>query len=163
MLERKARTRLVTALLLLLVLASGFALGLAVERRVLAEGVSTGAESGEEKEDEGEEGERSGEEGASRSRSLIVEQVGLSEAQKARVDSIVGEFRTRMRSLHKEFDEAYSARYREILEDTRDEIKAVLSPEQRTAYDSLLVEWDRRRAEKRRDDSSDSGSSRERH
>jgi hypothetical protein len=82
-----------------------------------------------------------------------VEQVGLSDAQKEKVDSIVGYYRGHMRMLHEEFDAAYMSRYSEILEATRNAIRAVLDEGQRAAYDSLLVEFDARMQQQRRRDS----------
>jgi hypothetical protein len=78
------------------------------------------------------------------------------------VDSIVGQFRTSLRALHRELGDAYETRSGEILMDTRNEIMAVLNQEQRVAYDSLLAEADRRREERRRDSTSGSGSGRNR-
>lgn len=82
---------------------------------------------------------------------MIVDQVGLDEEQNEKVDSIVQYYRTRMKTLHDEFDEAYMTRYREIMDLTRNEIIEVLTPEQRVAYDSLRDEWNRRRQERRPD------------
>jgi len=79
--------------------------------------------------------------------------VGLSAEQKVQVDSIVNEYRQRVRELQDqlqdELREAYTPRYRELLEQTRTEIKGVLSPDQAVAYDSLLAERDRRREQRR--------------
>jgi Spy/CpxP family protein refolding chaperone len=90
---------------------------------------------------------------------MIVDQVGLSEVQKEQVDSIVGFYRGQMRALHEEFDEAYMTRYRELNQQARDEVRAVLTEEQRMAYDSLQAEWALRRQE-RRDSASESGGDR---
>jgi hypothetical protein len=90
---------------------------------------------------------------------MIVEQVGLTEAQKEQVDSIVGYFRSQMRSLHEEFDSVYSSRVRELNRRAREEVQAVLTEEQLVTYDSLRAEWARRR-EERRPDSLQTGESR---
>jgi len=82
---------------------------------------------------------------------MIVDQVGLSEVQKARVDSIVGYFRGQMRALHEEFDEAYSTRYQELNRMVREEVRAVLTDEQRIVYDSLQAVWIQRRQERQQD------------
>lgn len=165
-LERSTQARLTTALVLLLVLGAGVVLGLALGRW-MASSRAVGQETVEAREDPELDSPPRGRDlrsrgptrgspepgdSARRRPPLIVDQVGLSEAQKNQVDSIVGHFRDRMKALHDEFDEVYSTRYREITQATRDEIRGVLTPEQRTAYDSLLVEWDERRRE-RRDDS----------
>jgi hypothetical protein len=154
--ERSNRARLTTAFILFLLLAVGFALGVAVNRTLMAGGVGeeelgTGDREADWRrpggEDEGERGDRK-DRGRSR---LIVEEVGLSESQKATVDSIVAFHRERMRELHEEFEEAYIPRYRAVIEETRESIKTILTPEQRTAYDSLLARHDRRREEWDRD------------
>lgn len=152
--EKGARTRLVTGLILLLVLSTGAVLGVALDRSLAAGRLETAT--GQEEGREGEEGEgRSrGGEGSSRRRSLIVEQVGLSEAQHLQVDSIVSHYRHLLRALEDsvegEIRRAYLPRYQELLEVTRGEIKDVLEPAQRIMYDSLLVEHDRRMEERRR-------------
>ena len=92
----------------------------------------------------------------------MVEQVGLTDVQKEQIDSIVAHYRGKRDALQAQLEadlwEAYMPRSRELLEETREEIKGVLTPEQRTAYDSLLVEHDRRREERRsRDSVPDSG------
>ena len=128
--EKNARTRLTTALVLAVVFASGALLGLAVDRSLEAEPAEVA-----------DEGER-------RRRVPIYEQVEPSESQSISIDSIVEEHRNRMSSLHAEFRSAYNPRYQALLEETREAIKGVFTPEQAMAYDSLLAEWDRRRAER---------------
>jgi cell division septation protein DedD len=131
--EKNARTRLVTALVLLVVFASGALLGVAVDRTLDADPA--------EKAEEADDGER-------RRRVPMYEQVGPSESQMISIDSIVQEHRARMSSLHAEFRSAYNPRYEALLEETREAIKGVFNPEQALAYDSLLAERDRRRAER---------------
>ena len=101
-------------------------------------------------------GERQGDEPSGRGR-LIVEQVGLTEAQKAQVDSIVAYYRREMRNLQDELQTelqaTYATRSRGLIEETRVEIKRILTPQQRTVYDSLLVQHDQRRGERRTRDS----------
>lgn len=158
--EKGMRTRLTTVFILFLVLVAGSVLGIAMDRRlhakaVVAERSDGGSDrqraSGEANEAEGEAGE------ASRPRRLIVEQVGLSDDQKVQIDSIVGHYRQKMRDLQgelqAELQAAYTPRYRELLEATRTEVKAVLSPGQQAAYDSLLAEHDQRRAQRQSRDS----------
>ena len=82
---------------------------------------------------------------------MIVDQVGLDADQNEKVDSIVQYYRTRMKDLHDEFDEAYMTRYREIMDLTRNEIMEVLTPSQKVVYDSLREEWSERRRERRPD------------
>ena len=78
----------------------------------------------------------------------MYEQVGPDEAQKILIDSIVGEYTSSMKALHAEFRAAYNPRYQALVEDTRTAIKGVLTPEQAQAYDSILVDYEKRRAER---------------
>jgi hypothetical protein len=81
-------------------------------------------------------------------RPLIVEGVGLTAFQKASVDSLVSFHRKRMSDLNEEFRPRYSA----VVADLREEIKGVLTDDQREMYDTLLAENDaRRRARRTRD------------
>jgi hypothetical protein len=158
--ERSTRTRLATILILFLVLVTGSVLGIAEERQLEARAVGRRGDwrgSGEARAGETRSGaERQGDEPSGRGR-LIVEQVGLTEAQKAQVDSIVAHYRREMRDLQEELQtelqEAYTPRYRGLIEETRVEIKSILTPQQITVYDSLLAEHDQRRGERRTRDS----------
>ena len=160
--EKGTRKRLTAVFILFLVLATGSVLGVAVDRQLEARATS---EEGPvtARADRAREAVSAGEEsGTPRRRRLIVEQVGLTEGQKSQVDSIVGHYRQQMRSLEAELQaelqEAYTPRYRELLAETRSEIMNVLDETQRSAYDSLLVDHDRRREERRvRDSVPDSG------
>ena len=91
-------------------------------------------------------------ESTERRRVPMYEQVGPNETQMANIDSIVREHREGMKTLHREFRDAYDPRYRALLEETRLAIRSVFEPEQAMAYDSLLVEYDRRRRERRDED-----------
>ena len=148
--ERSTRTRLTTGLILALVLATGVALGMAFGPSLLSEGSSAEVQTRRGGVDS--RSDRS-QEGSQRRRPLIVEQVGLSPEQKTQVDSIVFSHRARMRELQEEFDQAYMPRYGAIQEETREAIRGLLTSEQRVAYDSLLAEHDRRRQERREQDS----------
>ena len=79
-------------------------------------------------------------------RRLVVDNVGLSAAQKAAVDSLVVFHRQRMSDLEAEF----RPRHRDVFEDLRAEIKEVLTDDQRARYEVLLAERDAKRAERRR-------------
>jgi hypothetical protein len=147
--ERSTRARLNTVAVLALVLGTGVVVGMALGPRLLpgeevadAQG-PRGGSSRDERPDQA----------SQRRRPLIVEQVGLSEGQKTTVDSIVASHRAKMRALQDEFDQAYMPRYRGILEEAREAIRGVLTADQRTAYDSLLAEHDRRMQERRARDS----------
>lgn len=132
MTSRLKRARVVSGALLILVAAAGFLGGLAWQ------GGRTDSEPSEESdasEDRGREGRR-----------LVIDQVGLAPAKRAEVDEIIEHFTVRMRALDEEFRaayepirEAYEPRRRDLFRATRDSIKAVLLPEERALYDSLLV------------------------
>jgi Spy/CpxP family protein refolding chaperone len=85
-------------------------------------------------------------------RPLLVEQVGLTLEQKAEIDLMVSESRRQMKVLNEEFQ----PRYREIISETREDIKTLLTEEQRTQYESLLADFDARRERRRDRDSDDS-------
>ncbi len=158
--EKGTRTRLTTVFILLLVLATGSVLGVAVDRRLEARATSAqrlstapeGSLAGEGAAEGGEEGSET-----PRRRRLVVEQVGLTQSQQVQVDSIVASFRQQTRSLEEELRaelrEAYMPLYRELVAETRTKIKSVLDEGQRMAYDSLLADHDRRREERRTRDS----------
>ncbi len=82
-------------------------------------------------------------------RRMIVDNVGLSALQKAEVDSLVVFHRQRMSDLDTEF----RPRYRAVIHDLREEIKQVLTDDQRVRYEVLLAERDARRAKRRRGNS----------
>jgi hypothetical protein len=151
-----------------MVLGTGAILGAALDRKVQArssEAASYGSDRGRSGSDprsrgfdpRGRDRSRSPEEqgdSSQRRPRLIVDQVGLSEDQNEQVDSIVRYFMEEMRALHEEFDREYSTRYREINQASRDAVRAVLGPDQRAAYDSLLAEWDQRRRDRTADSTS---------
>ncbi len=145
--ERSMRARIVSVGILVLVLVAGFLMGVAWARSGAGgsgEPAAAAARGGTRSGQERTEGRR----GGSR-RSLLVEQVGLSEEQKQTVDSIVDFYRSRMRALHEEFNSEYTPRYRRIVEEARESIRKILTPEQRVQYDSILAERDRRRESRR--------------
>ena len=166
-LKASTRTRLATASVLVLVLAAGMVLGIAVDRQLEARGASSEGARWSRPPGGGDRGvrgagDRSPDSSRSPSRgpsqrgsSLLVEQVGLSEVQLAQVDSIMRFYGGQMRALHEEFDDAYNTRYREIQTASREAVRGVLTAEQVTVYDSIRAEWQRRR-EERRDDSTGS-------
>lgn len=168
-LQPSARARLTTALVLFLVLVSGVLLGVAADRQLEARGV-TGQEARRPADrpgmDErprgfdprGRSSSRDSAEGRDPERrrpSLLFDQVGLTEDQMAQVDSIVGFYRVQMRELHEEFNEAYTTRFRELNQQARAEVRAVLTAEQQILYDSIRAEWELRRQERRQDSLSD--------
>lgn len=152
--EGRLRTRLASVAVLLVVLAAGFVLGVAWERRgpsLRAEAASETVD-GDERRARGREDRDRGRDDEKKKRRLIVDRVGLRAAQEARVDSIVESHREQMRALHKEFRREYNPRYWSLIQETRDAIRSVLDPEQRARYDSLLAEHDRKRNDGDEDD-----------
>ena len=127
------KARMVAGTALVLLFGSGVVVGLAWDQ-------TAGAAPPEEVRTE--EGSR-GREGRRR---MIVDNVGLNAVQKAAVDSLVVFHRQRMSDLDTEF----RPRYRAVIRDLREEIKQVLTDDQRVRYDVLLVEHDAARAERRR-------------
>lgn len=143
--ETQQRTRLLSVGVLAVVLASGVLLGLALDIRLdgaSEEGEPTGEVRTEDRTDR-----RSGR------RVPMYRQVGeLSDVQDARIDSIIDAHRDSLRALQEEFSRAYDPRYWAVIENTREAIKGVLTPEQTQRYDSLLAEYDRRRREENHGD-----------
>lgn len=115
--------RLVSAVLLLLTLAAGFAGGLAWRS-----GDADPAPA---------EANRSRDGGRER-RSLVIHEIGLDPATRAKVDDIIDHFGAQMRALDREFEEQYRPRQRALIAQARDSIRSVLTPAQVVAYDSLL-------------------------
>ena len=130
------RTKIIAGSALVLLFGSGIVVGLAWDQTASA---SPTEEPRTEERSERERGRRR----------LVVDNVGLSAVQKANVDSLVRFHRQRMSDLDSEFQ----PRYREVIADLREEIKQVLTDDQRMRYEVLLAERDARRAERRRDES----------
>lgn len=127
-----ARTRLLTAILLAVVFGSGFTLGLAFDRTAVATPVED-AEAVEAEEED---------------RPPMYEQVGPTEDQSVRIDSIVVDFRTRMEALQEQFRMQYDPRYDALVDSAREAIKDVFTAEQAAQYDSLIADYERRKAER---------------
>ena len=86
-------------------------------------------------------------------RRMVIDEVGLEPDKRAEVDEIIQHFMVHMRALYAEFEpyrerlealndeyeQAYQPQQRELFRQTRDSIKAILAPEQRALYDSLLA------------------------
>ncbi len=79
-------------------------------------------------------------------RAMIVDNVGLSAVQKTAVDSLVVFHRQRMSYLNGEL----RRRSRAVIDDLREDIRQVLTDDQRVMYDVLLAEHDSERAARRR-------------
>ena len=82
-------------------------------------------------------------------RPMIVDRVGLSNVQKATVDSLYSFHRQRMSDLNTDF----RPRYRAVMNDFRLEIRQVLTDDQLVTYDALLAEYEDERAARRRKNS----------
>jgi Spy/CpxP family protein refolding chaperone len=136
-------TRFATVLILVTVFVSGGLLGAALDRRLGAEPAPVNETP------ENQRGER-------RERGMIVDEVNPSPEQKAQIDSIVALNRDRIRDLRDRLEDEYRPLRRDLVLETREAIKSVLSPEQAAEYTRLLAEYD----EKRRNRDSDSNGSR---
>ena len=134
--------RLVTGAVIAMVLVAGLLVGFALGRGSGA-GVAADVEP-RPTEDRTEDGDERGRRG----RTPMYEQVNPTEDQLARIDSILAHQRSRMRELHDEFEREYDPRYRELIIETREEIKAVFTEAQADRYQTLLDEYDGRRAER---------------
>lgn len=126
------RARVVSGALLVVVAAAGFLGGLAWQASRMDPAPS---------EQRGSTDDRGRED-----RRLVIDEVGLTPAKRAEVEEIIQHFTIRMRALDEEFRaayepirEAYEPRRRDLFRDTRDSIRAILVPEERALYDSLLV------------------------
>lgn len=135
--EKILRTRLLTGLVLVVVFGAGLALGFAADRSLGAEPAI-----------QAEAVDSAASDSTQSRRRPMYEQVGPTEAQKIQIDSIVRDYRGAMKSLHAEFRAAYNPRYQALIEETREAIRGVLTTEQAQAYDSLVAEYERRRAER---------------
>jgi Spy/CpxP family protein refolding chaperone len=126
------KAKMVAGTALVLLFGSGVVVGLAWDQ---AAGASTPREVRTDGRSEREGGRRR----------MIVDNVGLSAVQKSTVDSLVVFHRHRMADLDKEF----RPRYRAVIHDLLEDIKQVLTDEQRMQYNVLLAERDGARAERR--------------
>jgi Spy/CpxP family protein refolding chaperone len=103
-----------------------------------------------------------------RRRTPMYEQVGLTDAQRVEIDSIVVHYRSDLRELQAHYRELYDAQRVEygerrgiLIDSVRQAIKSVMGPEQRAQYDSLLAASDERqrarREERERAEGNDEG------
>lgn len=128
--EQHSRTKLIAAVVLLLVLGSGLFIGYAVH------GTQAIAMTANEP----------------RPWVPVYESMNPSQAQLDVIDSITASYRERMNRLHEEFDlaqQAYQSSYDALIAETRNAIAAVFPEERRPEYQRRLEAYDRQRAEER--------------
>jgi len=137
----ESRTRLITAMLLVVVFSAGLLLGLAADSSSLSAespeviAAGTGSDSLET-------------EAAPRRRNMY-EHVEPNEEQLARIETIMAEHRARTTELDEEMRAQTSAGFRVIVLETREAIKSVLTSEQAAEYQDLLDDYDARREAER--------------
>lgn len=137
--EHATRTRLTTALVLAVVFGAGVLLGVAADSQLGAEqGTVVAAAEGTE-----------APERVDRPGTPLSRQVDPTPEQLALIDSIVLEHRARTNALDKETRRAYRRGFREILLQTRESIKGVLTTEQAAEYQRLVEELDARQEAER--------------
>jgi hypothetical protein len=138
--------RFAAALILVLVFGSGFLVGMAwdtgTEAPAAEPSIAQDAEQAPGGDARAGEAEEAEDERPQRRRRAY-DRVEPTEEQRTAMDSIVDYHRDRMRTLNDEFREAYYPRYYGIIDDTRELIKAEMTPVQAAKYDSILAEWDR--------------------
>lgn len=136
--EHGSRTRLVTALVLVVVFGSGVLLGFVADSNLGATTVESADEIA-----------NSAEADEPRSRTRLYDQVDPTEVQRTQIDSIVSEHRALTNALDEQLRGEYRAGFKVILLETREAIKGVFTPQQAAEYQRLLEEWDARPAEAR--------------
>lgn len=130
------RTRLVTALVLVLVFGAGVVSGLAFDR---------GVESHDRRPDRS----------SNVHRTPIYMQVKPTARQQVRIDSVLSVLRPDYKKLHEDFRKAldqvhktYEPRRDTLIKETIAGIKSVLTTEQAAKYDSLLAEYNHKRTDR---------------
>lgn len=163
---RSARTRLLTAGILIAVFGTGVLVGLVVESELGAAPMPPVAETTENTETaetaENTEAPEAPEEPAEEEESerrYIYEEVGPNETQLALIDSIVRKHSERRDSLDEDFERRHEQEARSILLDVRAGIKSVLGPEQAVEYQRLLDEYDAQQEQKERAQGKSAGES----
>lgn len=140
--HRPRYPRMASVFLLLTTTAAGFWAGVAWQGRRAAQPAEADEAAGAQPSGglEARAAERDAEaEGDRERRRWVIDEIGLSPETRAQAGEIIRHFRTRMRTLDQEFQEAYRPRHAEIVRRTRDSIRSILAPEQVQAYDSLLT------------------------
>jgi Spy/CpxP family protein refolding chaperone len=155
--EQSARTRLVTVVILAVVFGSGVMLGLAADSGLSAAPTSEAgtAVSADERAVEGgaatdADAEASDDDGdAPAARRYTYHEVEPNEEQLARIEVIVAEWRADREAFDADSRSRWEEGRRELVLATREQIKAVLTPEQAAEYQRLLDEWEAERAAER--------------
>jgi Spy/CpxP family protein refolding chaperone len=137
--DHVVKTRLVTAGVISAVFGSGVLIGYAADTNIRAEAAEVASAEG---------AGDSPAEGRTR-RQPMYTQVDPTAEQQAMIDDIVRRYRKRTNHLDEERRAAFQRGLRELTVETREEIKAVLSPRQAQEYQRLLDEWDARQAAER--------------
>jgi Spy/CpxP family protein refolding chaperone len=145
--EKSARTRLLTAVVLIVVLGAGVLLGMALKPSAPAVAAATASET------------QAADSAGRRHRTPIYMQLNPTPEQKQKLDSLLQKNREAMRaltkafhdefdprydSLHQEYEEKYVPRYDSLIASTRAAIRKVLTPEQVEKYDSIIAQLDAR-------------------
>ena len=149
--ERGSRTKLLTAVILVVVLGTGVMLGLVsvckigdentqcvinISSDLAAMQVEEAAVNNTDRDARSER----------RRRTRMYEKVGPTEAQLVLIDSVLGDHQQHMRLLHEEFRASYDPRYQALIQQTREAILEVFTEEQASEYRALLQDFDESRA-----------------
>lgn len=136
--EHALKTRLVTAAVIAAVFAAGLLIGFAADNSFLVAAAEVGPVPAEAPpEDERPRGRR------------LYEHVNPTAEQQLLIDSIVAIHRQRTNAADEERRVAFQSAFREIVLETRAEIKTVLTEQQAREYQRLLDDWDARQAAER--------------
>lgn len=122
-----SRTRV--ALLLFLTFAAGAAAGVAADRLSLLPGTARA----EEEVARADAGDR-GRDGRETTIERFADDLGLTAAQRERIEGILEDFRSDLKAMRREFHPRWHA----LIDTTRTRIEAVLTPEQVSEYRALL-------------------------
>lgn len=134
------RARLLGALLLAVVFVGGAFGGAAIDRLVVG-----GASEKSARAERNCDGDRDGHRGS------LIDQIDLTPEQRERVDQVLERRRVQLDS----FWVAARPQLRAIVDGTRDEIRAIMTPEQRAEYDRLRAERNAREKEREQQEKRD--------
>ena len=148
--EGGSRTRMLTAMILVVVLGAGVMLGLVSVCNV-GDGsahcvIKINSDSAVIPVEEAAVNDAHRNTGTERRRTRIYEKVEPTEAQLLLIDSILEGHKKHMRLLHEEFWASYDPRYQAVIQQTREAILKVFTEEQASEYRSLLQDFDESRS-----------------